>query len=273
MPQAPNEVDKFFEDLPKENSLPRDIFNENPQKPADNQPPAPAPENGDDKDGDDDEGGKGIRKNRRHRRLEEQLERERSSNIQLNEHIKFLSGLVGKETDSTDEVPPEWTALMGDSPEAQKAWHIQSKLLQKVKADAVEEAFEKFQGEQNRVQQEQKQFESFIDTELESLEDEHGVDLTSNAPAARKARREFLEMVQRLSPKDENGSITGYADFEEVYNIYESSKKADKKPDPIVEKQKEIASKVITKPVSNSPAPQVVTPGFRGWQRDYNING
>jgi 1,4-alpha-glucan branching enzyme len=143
---------------------------------------------------------------------------------------------------------------MGDSPEAQKAWQLQQKLLQSATENAKKEALQEFQQAQDQLRNEQKQFEQLIDDELESLEDEYNVDLTSKAPAARKARREFLELVQNLSPKDENGAITGYADFDSTFQLFQKTR-TQEKPNNTVQKQKEIASKTMQQP-AGAPTPE-----------------
>lgn len=265
-----NEIDKFFGDLPGEDKSVQDIFND---KPGQNNLPAEG--NGEDPNGKKDEGidvEKGeVRKNRRHRRLEEQLQRERESNIALNERIRVLSEVRTGAESKPGEMPAEWIALYGNTPEAKTAWELQERLINKAKDDAKKEAIAEFQQQQEAAVRQQKEFETFIDSELENLEDTYDVDLTSDAPAARKARREFLELVQKVSPKDEQGNIASYADFESTFELYKTQKEGAKK-DPTVDRQKEIAAKTMQESSSGAPlATQRHTPGFRGWQKDYGL--
>lgn len=227
-----NEVDKFFEDIPSQDTKIEE---------------SPLPEK-EEKEEESDETKSEGRKNRRHRRLEEQLQAERESNIALTERIKVLAEVDKTSNRSDTEVPAEWLALHGDTPESQKAWQMEQRLLESYAQKAKGEALQEFEEKQNRVLEEQKKYESVIDSQLESLEDEHNVDLTSDAPAARKARREFLEMVQSLSPKDEKGNITGYADFDTAFGLYQKTRteKVDNS------RQKEIASKSMQRSGSSS---------------------
>lgn len=167
------------------------------------------------------EEGEEVRKNRRHRRLESQLEQEREARIALEARLEALGTTKVRES---SDVPSEWTEMYGDTPEAVKAWKLNEKLIENAKQSAKEEAIQEFESRQTKAQEEQKRFESVIDSKLEEIEDEHNVDLTSDSPAARKARREFLEMVQTLSPKDDKGTITGYADFKATYELYKANK-------------------------------------------------
>ncbi len=266
---TPNEVEKFFSDLPKADDKEADIFGD--KKEEEKKPAAEIPAK-DKAEGDEEDE---PRKNRRHRRLEEQLERERKSNIALNERLMaVIEGRQGAPASqsSASEVPPEWIALYGDTPEAQKAWKVQERILQSVKTEAKEEAIREIEERQSQARAEQQKFESFIDSQLESLEDAYDVDLTSDAPAARKARREFLEMVTELSPKDEHGNITAYADFGSSFKIYKGSKLAETKPDETVSKAKEIAGRSMQQSSQGAAqGEQKVTPGFRGWMKDYNL--
>ena len=253
------ELDKFFEGLPSEDKQLADVFNDKPKEEAPVQGEEPE---------DDGE----VRKNRRHRRLEEALQKERESNIALAARIETLSEVqkFTQETTKTGEVPHEWIALYGDTPEARRAWEMEERLISRAKEEAKNEALEEFENRQNKVVQEQKQYESLIDSELESLEDTYNVDLTSNAPSARKARREFLELVQSLSPKDEAGNIADYADFGSTFEVYQKTRQSEKSSETS-NKQKELASRSMQKPGGDSNIPTQITPGFRGWMNDYNL--
>lgn len=260
-----NEIEKFFSELPSENKGAADVFDE--KKPTEQVAEVPTtPE----------EEGEEPRKNRRHRRLEEQLQRERESNIALAERIKVLSEVeqYNRPTENSD-IPNEWIALYGDTPEAQKAWKMQERLLQGYTQQAKDEALREFEARQQQVIEEQQQYEALIDSHLENIEDNYNIDLTSDAPKARKARREFLEMVQKLSPKSEDGTITDYADFNSTFEIYQQNliPEKDKSPE-IVARQKEISSRSMQRPAAPGSAQlQNPTPGFRGWMKDYNIDG
>jgi hypothetical protein len=217
-----NEVDKLFSDLPTEDKEMQNIFD------PEVKPEIPAPEAEVETKSEEDE----PRKNRRHRRLEQQLQDEREARIRLEAQLETRSEL-SKFTEDVGDVPSEWLSIYGgNSPEgieqAKRAWKLQQDLLDQATTRAKEEALREIEDRNKRSIQEQKQYESFIDSQLESIEDEFNVDVTSDSPAARKARREFLEMVQTLSPKDENGDITGYADFGATWEMYQLKRGQEK---------------------------------------------
>lgn len=219
-----NEMDKFFEGLPTQDKKVADVFEEPKKEEEVLEKEAPKE--------DESEG----RKNRRHRRLEEQLARANEMTIQLNERVKVLSEV--SQTRQEKDLDPRLLETFGDTEAGKKVAKNFAEILREETVRAKEEALKEFEDRQTRAVEEQRQYETLIDSELEALEDEHNVDLTSDAPAARKARREFLEMVQSLSPKDKDGTITGYADFESTFEIYQSRQE---KPD--VSRNKEIASR------------------------------
>lgn len=238
-----NEVEQFFEGLPSEDKREADIFGTN-QKPTENVEPAPKKE---DEEGDDE-----PRKNRRHRRLEEALQKERESNIALNERVKTLAELAQErnEEKAAMNVDERFVRLFGADENGKEISRHFTEILNKTRNEAEENALKRFNEQQQQVLNEQKGYESFIDDQLETLEDTYNVDLTSDSPKARKSRREFLELIEKVSPKDQNGDIVDYADFGSTFDIYQSSMT---KADDSMNRRKEIASRSIQRE-SSAPA-------------------
>lgn len=179
---------------------------------------------------DDEEG----RKNRQHRRTSLRLEAERKSlqeireaNIReagrleaLSEQRKFLEGMPNQ---SIDE---RLLTLYGNDENGKKAAQITQSLLEDTAKRAREQALEDFQRASSDREREIKENNEFVDSQLEGLEDESGLDLTSNSPIARKNRSEFLDMVTKFSSKDSDGYIQEYADFNEVFNVFKQTRKS-----------------------------------------------
>lgn len=262
MPKGQSEVEKFFDGLPSEETQGRvqDFLNEEGKKPESTTPAeggaVETPEEG-----------TGPRKNRRHRRLEKQLQEEREARIAAEARAAGRSEAERFAQGVNTDLPPEWLAVYGDTPESRQAWSVQKKLFENFQESAKQSAIQEIEQRQAAARQQEKEFESFIDTELEEIEDEFNVDVTSDAPAARKARREFLELVEKLSPKDENGTITGYADFQEVWRQYSNSK--TKVVDTTVDRQKELAARGMERTTVTTPTREV--PGGEQWLRDNGI--
>lgn len=230
-----NEVDKLFAELPSEDKPIADVFEaEKTGEPAEKAEVVSSEEE--------------PRKNRRHRRLEQQLQEEREARIRLEAQLETRSELSKfSESVGKSDVPAEWLSIYGGNTDegrqqAIRAWELQQSLLATTRAQAKEEALQEIEERNTRAVAEQRQYESLIDSELEAIEDQYNVDITSDSPAARKARREYLEVVQALSPKDEDGTITDYADFGAAWEMYQL-KRGPGKSSEVSNRQKDIADR------------------------------
>lgn len=256
-PKKDSSVDDFFKNLPDEDKETADIFDEKKAVPLeetkkveDDIDPEKAPESV---------------KDRRHRRLEQRLQAERESNLVMAERLKNLSEMDRFAKDNGDEVDPRIAKMFNSDDIGKQNALVLSQVISENRQKAKEEALEEMDRKQVQAVEEQKKYESLIDNELESLEDEYNVDLTSDSPKARKARRELLELVERVSPKDESGEITGYADFGATYDMYRKSKAEDKVDNS---RREEIADRSMKRSSANSEVIPKRTPGFNGWKQD-----
>ena len=211
-------LDEFQQDFPTEESL------------QDNDPDFLTPKVAEEATHGNEEGD--GRKNRQHRRLSQRLETEREAlqelrekNIAenarlqtLSEQRKFIEGLPQKTIDeridsifSKDEVGRKGAAA-----------------LQSLIDDAVSRAEERAVAKLQETQQERdvavREESTFIDNELVGLEEESGIDLTSNTPLGRKNRSDFLDLVEKFSPKDSDGDVQEYADFDEVFSVFKQTR-------------------------------------------------
>lgn len=207
-----NVLDDFEADFPKADDT-TDPFAETTEAPKkDETDPEEVPED---------------RKNRRHRRLEEKLNAEREANIALTERVKVLSE-VDKFKRESGESGIDLSKIYGsETPEAREATRILQEAFKKTAQEAEQNALARFEAKQAEALKAQKEAEGFITQELEALEDEFNVDLTSNAPAARKARSQVLALVEKMSPKDSDGNIKDYGDFSTAFEVYQERTKRD----------------------------------------------
>lgn len=209
------------------------------------------------------------RDNREAKRAKRALQAEREANIALTERIKVLSEVqkFNQETGSSKELASDITRIYGnDTPEAREASRILKEALDRNLEQAEERALRRLQEVREAEVVAQKEAESFIDNELAALEDEYDVDLTSDSPAGRKHRREFLELVQKASPKDQDGNIKEYADFSEIFEIYQSRLE---KPDN--SRQRQVASRSMTRSGSSSTQKSVEQTSNEQWLKDRGI--
>lgn len=210
MPEEQKEFDQFMGEI-KGDDLAKDPFNETPVEEVPKQ--------------EEEEVVEDSLKNRRHRRLEQQLEAEKRSNIELAARLSERSEMDKFRQDTgSDNLDEELARIYGtETPETKQASQILQKAFDRFTERAEQRALERFQEMQESSVAEQREAEQTIDDELEGLEDAYNVDLTSNSAAARKARNDLLTLVERISPKDDEGNVKEYADFGEAFQILQNS--------------------------------------------------
>lgn len=207
------------------------------------------------------------RKNRHHRRLEQQLQQEREARIRAEAIAEARAERMIAET---GEVDPRLLQLYGSEERGKEAAALHQQILRDMAQQARDEAMKEFESRQQAREAEVKQFEAFVDNGLENLEETYNVDLTSNAPAARKARTEFLSLLEQISPKDGSGNIKEYADFNGTFEVYQAKRQAERDTSTS-DRQKDLAARTMAKTGAAPETPKQPTPGFRGWMRDYGI--
>lgn len=218
-----NEQEKFLDDLANDNSdvdiLEQPLVPTPEKEEAKGQTGAAAPEEGeedDDEDGEDDEGLSTFKpKNRRERRLLRKLASERESSI-------FLAGKLEAREEAKKAVSEEADYLKAveriygtDSPEAQLATDLLKKAIVGARDDAKAQALAEYREERKRELEEQRKAESELDNILEELEDTYDITLS---PAQEKA---YFQLLQKMSPKDEDGSVVRLADPHAVWEVFQ----------------------------------------------------
>lgn len=249
----PSEFAKFFEELPQEDQQVADIFGQEGAKPVEQ---AGGTEN-------EPENGNEPRKNRHHRRLEKQLADEKEARIAAEARAKAFAEIGPRA--AAEEVDERLMRMYG--PDHVEAAKLHMELLRDFEARAKESAVAEMEERQSARDSEVQKFEADVANELEAIEDEYDVELTANTPQARKARTEFLTLVEKLSPKDEVGNITAYADFAETWELYQL-KQAKSAP---TQRANMAARSMESGGTGQAPA-KAPTPGFRGWMQDFNVS-
>lgn len=214
---------------------------------------------------DEDEHEDKFKKNRHHRRLEKQLQDERDARILMEGKLKAID----ENSNSSIQVDERLSRMYGTEEGGKEAALLHQQILNDEIAKAKKEIIDSVHEERVREQQEVKRQEEYIDSELESLEDDLGIDLTSNAPSAKKARNGFLEALMKLSPKDESGNIKEYADAGSAWEYY--TLKNPVKPSKTAQRQKELSSKGMDNP-GNADATKAKDDSQRDYLRSIGIN-
>ena len=175
--------------------------------------------------------------NREARRAKKALQEEREANIALTARLQTMSEFQKFSEATPDNVDEKLLQLYGNDEKGKLAARITQDLLNKTREEASAQAIEALQGQQQEEQAEVAKSQRELDAMLEDIEDEFNVDLTSDTPAARKARQGFYAALEKVSPKNEEGMVKEYADPIATYEYYRSTQTQEPN------RSKEIASR------------------------------
>lgn len=228
-----NEQDQFLKDLDNDQTREVDILDQ----------PLNAPEKEDKKEEGGEptgeEGGEGKQKeegeeddedgvvkdikprNRRERRLVRKLQEERESSI-------FLAGKLEAREEAKRTVNSEEADYLAavdriygnETPEAQLASDLLKKAIIGARDDAENRAYERIKAERQKELEEQRKAESELDNIVDDIEDTY--DVTLSEPQ----ERSFLQLLQKMSPKDKNGNVISLADPHAVWEVFQDKLKS-----------------------------------------------
>lgn len=243
-----NEVTQFLKDTEQSQGV--DILDQplNPEEQA--QPPAPAEETpeGDEPTGDEEEG-KQLKgddeepedveplkpKNRRERRLRQRLEAERQSAMQLAERLETMSS-AQRAIEEADYMKGLDRIYGNDTPEAQMATDLLKQAFSGAVKDAEERAYARVAQERQQAAQQEADAQAELDGFIDEIEDTYNVELSETQ------ERSYFQLLHKMSPKDKNGNVIGYADPHSVWEVFQER---SKKKAPANTKAKAIASRSL----------------------------
>lgn len=162
-------------------------------------------------------------KNRHIRRVEEKLQRERESNIAMAARLEALSEAQKfRENPNTASWEEKARRIYGnDKPENEAASNLLIESIREATQSAKTEALDEARKEMRSAREEEQRESQTVNSYIEQIEDNFGVDFTSTA-SARERQQEFRDLWFRLSPKDSAGEVKEYADPFEVFEIFNS---------------------------------------------------
>lgn len=259
------ELEKFFDGLPKNEQSMDDVFNKTGE-----QKPIVSEKKEEDVDPEDVED---SIKNRRHRRLEQRLQSEREANIALNERLATLSEVAKVSKESEGKIDPRLLRAFGTNDAGKEAAQIFQEMIEETRTQARKEALADL--ETNTVQSRQeeqaetKKYETLIENEIEAIEDTYKVILTDASGNVNEKGNEFLGLIEALSAKDEDGTITSYPDFNSAYEIFAKNQQSTQ---PDNNRARQVASRSMTRSGSSGTTPKKQnTEDWDGWKRDLGL--
>lgn len=128
-------------------------------------------------------------------------------------------------TKYSDELPPQWAKLYGDSDASKDAWKVQQDLNRQIREDALKEAREAVRNERYEEAQRIEDNVGQIDSSFEDLSAFIGRDLTEKEQSA------LLDIVDEFTPKDRYGNYAGETtSLEKAWEVYELKNNISKAP-------------------------------------------
>ena len=211
-----NDLDQFLQDVEQDESK-VDILNQ----PLDPNAQEPDEEPVDNEEGkyedeyDEAEYAQYQPRNRRERRLMEKLEAERSSAMQLSQRLEAMSGAQRAMTEEEADYLKSVERIYGtDSPEAEMATNLLKQAFNGVLNDAEQRAYQRLMQEQESQVSAVREAEEEIDYIVDEIMDTYGVDLSPEQEVS------YLQLMERMSPKDRNGEVIGLADPHAVWEVF-----------------------------------------------------
>lgn len=154
--------------------------------------------------------------------------------VQPSEEQKFRQEVQGE-----INLPPALVKLVGnDTPEKREALKELSEYLDTLPKKAQEQFEQKMLEEQQKTQEEDTEALNELNTGFEEIEDQYGVDLSSNSSQAQKTRASFVEYLRKVSHKNEDGEVDQFADIPAAWEEFQERNK----PQP-ASRAKELASR------------------------------
>ena len=167
-----------------------------------------------------------------------------------------------KEVQDEDPLIDAFTGIIGnDTPEKVNALKQLKKSMADVQERAAEKAYARFAEESRAAREEEAQAVEELSEGLERIEENFNVDLSSNSTLAKKTRNDFLDFVERISPKNSDGEVTEYADLEQAFQTFQEMHKPEKNT-----QAKEIASRGMSRSstdATNTPTKRVTFENVR----------
>lgn len=169
---------------------------------------------------------------------------------EIEERIK--SSMTAEPKEKYEEEDDFFTRLIGDDTPEKVALVKEYKAREaRILDQAEERAFNRLTKEQKAQIESEKQDIAELENAFETIEENYGVDISSNTTSAKKTRQEFVSFVERIAPKDKNGEISEYPDMASAWETFQDIQKSKQTPS----RAKELASRSMARSNEVSSVP------------------
>lgn len=241
----PTEQEQFLKDLepnPKNDPFEQPII---PEAPVEETPQEPTEEE---------------KFNRRERRQQAKLQAEREANIALAARLEAITDAqrARQESEPAEYLKSIERIYGTGSPEASEATELLKTALQGVERRATESALTQLREEQRQSAEAIAKEEKTLDGMIEEIEDETGQTMDA------QTRTGFFSLLEKLSPKNEQGEVTAYADHYAVWEELQARKQ------PKDTRAKDLASRSMVR-TGASPDTSVGADAQERWLRENGL--
>jgi hypothetical protein len=171
---------------------------------------------------------------------------------EISKRIENLKPQVVETTPTTTEDDDFYVRLIGnDTPEKVAMIREYKAREERLLEQAEERAFNRLSAKEQEAIKADQEAEEELESAFDTIEENFGVDITSNAPLARKTRQEFVSFVEKIAPKDSNGDIVDYPDMQSAWETFSEMKKATSTPS----RAKELAARSMQRSAETTSEP------------------
>ena len=184
-------------------------------------------------------------KNRYTRRREKEAQRLRDEVLQLTERVKVLSEVGKFKEEVGDDELTKVEAIFGtDTPEKLAATNILKEALSGLTEKAKRETLQEIQNREGNETEAQKEADSEVEDFLDRVEEDYDLDMSDE-----NVRKGYITLMEKMSPKYDDGNIKEFADPNSVAETYLALQKRQGSS-----KAKELAARSMTRSGESQPS-------------------
>ncbi len=171
-------------------------------------------------------------------------------------------------SEDTDDLVSAFTAIIGnDTPEKQHALKLLDKTLKQVDQRAAEKALEGISKREQAQLEEDRRAQTELDESFDEIEDSFSVDLSSNAPSAKKMRSDFVDYIRKIAPKNEEGEVTAFPDLNAAFEEFQAK---SKRVPQNATRAKQLSSRSMSNSTDATVAPKATGTSWKDVDRMFN---
>lgn len=162
---------------------------------------------------------------------------------------KFVREATNAEDD--EELDDIITRMIGnDTAEKLAVGKDFKKVLKSMEARGASKAMSQFQAAQAKIAEEDEKASNTLAQGFEDIEIEYGVDLTSGTAQAKKTRSDLVDFIKRVAPKNSQGQVIEFPDFNETFKLFQELKKTEQSK--TTNRAKELANRGMSRSTTTS---------------------